>query len=370
MVTSKKLKIAVAIPTFNRLGKLKSAIASIEQQEFDRDKIELICCLSNSASSDGTTEYIASLRSDVIKFVSYNQIVLTGDDIAKDSGIHNRIRLSEIIPPEVEWVWFMGDDDYFTRKSSIACLANVLQKAGDSRISICHVSQARRSRSSGKVIQGNLLDLCNGIGFHEMLGWMSSLVIRSDIFKSYAPVMQRFPKSAYAHSGAFLELAADQQALFVDMPWVDTQDNYQTEESIKRWTAENMGERYFYVVDGIISQFERGVLTGKLKPAFWRYHTYSLWDRYAAFLIGRAVNTGMLDETDLGHWERIRKIADTLDDPVFAKLFLSWHGSLSKQIRDTLKMQKVLLEAKRELVDYFNQTNVGCYPMVELLEGL
>ena len=154
------------------------------------------------------------------------------------------------------------------------------------------------------------------------------------------------------------------------MPWVETQDETQTEESIKRWAAENMGERYFYVVDCVLSQFEQGILKHKLKPVFYRYHTYSLWDRYASFLVAKALNTGELTEVDVAHWERIRKIADTLSDPVFAKLYLAWHGSLSKQIRDVLKMQRVLMEAKQELVNYHRRIGVGCYPAQELLEGL
>ena len=371
MVTSKKLKIAVAIPTFNRLDRLKNAIASIEQQEFDTETVELVCCLCNSASYDGTTEYLSSLQDGKVKFVRNNQVLFAPEVANKESGPTNWLRLTEVVPADVDWVWFMGDDDYLTRKTVIAGLAAILAQTSDERLAICHVSQARRSRGTGKVVRGQLLDLCNRLGFHEMLGWMSSLVMRVNVFKRFMPIAkQHYSESAYGQSAAFLELCAHRDALFIDAKWVDTQDDQQTEESIKRWAEVNMGERYFYVVDGVLSQFERGILRGKLKPTFYRYHTYSLWDRYASFLIARAVNTGELGEVDLAHWERIRKIADTLDDPVFVKLFLAWHGSLSKQIRDILRMQKVLVEAKRDLVGYHQRINVGCYPFYELLEDL
>jgi hypothetical protein len=49
-----KLKIAIAIPTFNRLEKLKVALRHIEAQELD-DRFELFCVISNIASMDGTT---------------------------------------------------------------------------------------------------------------------------------------------------------------------------------------------------------------------------------------------------------------------------------------------------------------------------
>jgi glycosyltransferase involved in cell wall biosynthesis len=366
-----KFVIAVAIPTFNRVEKLKNAIFAIEQQDFDTQRVELLCCISNSASFDGTTEYIDSLQDGKIKFVVNNSVVFAPEVANKESGYHNWNTLTSIVPAHVDWVWFMGDDDYLMSKSAIRGLASILEQTDDPSLKIIHVSQARRSRGSGKVVRGKLLELCNRLGFHEMLGWMSSLVIRTDVFKRFMPlVKEHYPETAYGHSAAFLELCTEHDALFVDAKWVDTQDDRQTDDAIKRWAEVNTGERYFYVVDGVLSQVERGIIQRKLKPVFYRYHTYSLWDRYAAFLIGRAVNSGELPDVDIGHWERVRKIADTLDDPVFAKLYLAWHGSISKQIRDILRMQKVLVEAKRGLVDYHNQINLGCYPAQELLEGL
>ena len=52
----KKLKFIVAIPTFNRVLKLKEAINSVLEQEFDN--IELKILISNSFSTDGTYQYL------------------------------------------------------------------------------------------------------------------------------------------------------------------------------------------------------------------------------------------------------------------------------------------------------------------------
>lgn len=368
MKKKRKIEIAVAIPTFNRLEKLKAAIASIERQRFDDSRIKLICCLANSASYDGTAEYIKSLKKSSLTFISFNKLVLSGEEVFKDSGHHNRIQLAEIIPKTVDWVWFLGDDDYFVHDQVISSLAEVIERSEDLDPSLIHISQARRSRRTGQVIHGRLIELCNSLGFHEMLGWMSSLVMKTEVFKNYPGLASRYPNSAYGHSAVFLELCASKSALFVDVAWVDTQDEVQTEESIQRWALENMGERYFYVVDGILLQFEEGIIQQRLKPAFYRYHTYSLWDRYANFLVVRALNTGKLTAEDLQHWDRIRKIADTLDDPVFAKLYLSWHSSLSSQIRDILKYQTLLIDARNGLAEYVNRLSGGCYPAYELLE--
>jgi len=363
-------KIAVAIPTFNRLDRLKNAIKSIELQEFDRTTIDLLCCLSNSASHDGTTEYIDSLKSDRIRFVAHNQVVFPKETANRDSGYTNWKNLTDVVPDDVDWVWFMGDDDYLTRKSAISALSKIIDEHDDEHLQIIHVSQARRSRATGTVIRGNLLDLCNRFGFHEMLGWMSSLVMRTHIFKRFISVTASYYlSSAYGHSAAFLELCVDKEALFIDRPWVDTQDERQTEDSIKRWAETNTGERYFYVVDGVISQFERKIITKPLKPVFYRYHTYSLWDRYVSFLISRAINAEAISDTDHSHWNRVRKIADTLDDPLFVKLYLAWHGSIYRYAADIVSRNRALIEAKKQLIAYHQSINLGCYPSQELLLG-
>jgi abequosyltransferase len=361
-------KIAVAIPTFNRLDRLKNAIKSIELQEFDRTTIDLLCCLSNSASYDGTTEYIASLKSDRIDFVMHNQVVFPKETASQDRGHTNWKNLTDIVPDDVDWVWFMGDDDYLTRKSAISALSEIIDRHDDEHLQIIHVSQARRSRATGTVIRGNLLDLCNRFGFHEMLGWISSLVIKTSVFKNFVKIMlHHYHESAYGQSSAILELCVNNDALFIDMPWVDTQDERQTEESIKRWQDDSMGERYLYVVDGVVSQFERKIITKPLKPVFYRYHTYSLWDRYVSFLVSRAINAEVISDTDHSHWNRVRKIADTLDDPLFVKLYLAWHGSIYRYATDIVNRNRALIEAKKQLIAYHQSINLGCYPSQELL---
>ena len=52
----KKLKFIVAIPTFNRVLKLKEAINSVLEQEFDNRELKIL--ISNSFSTDGTYQYL------------------------------------------------------------------------------------------------------------------------------------------------------------------------------------------------------------------------------------------------------------------------------------------------------------------------
>ena len=50
------MKIAFAIPTYNRVEKLKVLINSILEQDFDDAAAEVFCCISNSCSTDAASE--------------------------------------------------------------------------------------------------------------------------------------------------------------------------------------------------------------------------------------------------------------------------------------------------------------------------
>jgi len=362
------LKIAVAIPTFNRLSYLKNAVRSIEDQVFDTEQVELYCVIANSASYDGTTEYLESLESGTARYILHNEVSFTKEEGNAKSGQTNWSRVAAAVPSDVEWVWFMGDDDHLICKNAISKLAQAIHQHQSSSLAVVHVAQARRSRRSGLVLSGKLIDLCNSLGFHEMLGWMSGLIIRGDIFKCFIDVgSMHYAESAYSHSAALLELASSDDALFLDVDWVDTQDDQQTTESIQRWAEANVGERYFYVVDGVLSQFERGILTKKLKPVFYRYHTYSLWDRYACYLIERVLKSGTMTEAESQHWTRVSRIAATIDDPVFVKMFLAWHRAVTLQFQCVIQAQRQLKDQMNALVEYYNQMASVCYDSEELL---
>ena len=52
-----KIKLAIAVPTYNRLEKLKILLSSIDSQSFC-ENLELSLFISNIASTDGTTEFL------------------------------------------------------------------------------------------------------------------------------------------------------------------------------------------------------------------------------------------------------------------------------------------------------------------------
>ena len=281
------MKIVIAIPTLNRCEKLKRNIDSIYKQVIP-DGIQLKLAVSNSASTDNTAQFLRELSSHRLDTSIFNQQTgWTGGNYGYLAGI---------IPDDADWVWFMGDDDYLPTEDIIENVSKfLLQASNNKEFALLHACQARRSTGSGKIIEDNLLNLCNRLGYIEMLGWISSLIVKKDCF---VKVMKKIDArvqlardepllsqshSAFFHSSYFLQDLFDQKAAFIDLPLVEPQDEKMTEATRARWHHENMSERYIYIMDDLERLAASGVPLQKLSKDFFRYHEYSLWDRFMLY---------------------------------------------------------------------------------------
>jgi len=315
------MKIVIAIPTFNRCEKLKRNIESIDKQIIP-DGVELSLAISNSASTDNTQQFLTELSAHRDNTFLFNQQTeWTGGNYGY---------LESVIPEQTDWVWYMGDDDYFPEKTSIASMCEFLKKNdSDQDFIFVHACQAQRSRSSGQVFKADVLDLCNEFGYIEMLGWISSIVMRAKPFKNAlrkidkrVQVARTEPllgnsQSAFFHSSYFLEEIYHKKGAFIDLPFIEPQDESMTEETRQRWQNENMGERYIYVVDDLIRLREMGLPLTNLPSQFFRYHKYHLWDRFLIYQLSTLEAFGQGNKTDLvevsmqrfaKNWERILEI--------------------------------------------------------------
>ena len=326
------MKIVIAIPTFNRCQKLKRNIDSIDKQIIP-DGVELSLAISNSASTDSTREFLRELsarRSNT--FLFNQQTEWTGGNYGY---------LESIIPEQADWVWYMGDDDYFPEETSLTSMCEFLKKNdSDQDFVFVHACQAQRSTSSGQIFKADVLNLCNKFGYIEMLGWISSIVMRAQPFRNAlrkidkrVQVARTEPmlgnsQSAFFHSSYFLEEVYHKKGAFIDMPFVDPQDESMTEDTRQRWQNENMGERYIYVVDDLVRLRSIGLPLKNLQQSFFKYHRYHLWDRFVTHQLSTLEAFGRGAKTDLvsvsvqrfaKNWERILEIIPFIGDTVSQK---------------------------------------------------
>ena len=249
------MHLTIAIPTFNRCDYLRKNIEYFDKVQRP-DGVKLSLTISNSASEDGTEEFLKCLQEKRDDLYLFNERT---DWIGNNYGC-----LSDTIPADADWVWLMGDDDYIPQSDALVKLCEVLlknQKNDD--FGFVHACQAKRSRRSGKVITKSVLQLCNQFGYTEMLGWISSLVMRRKNLVSAlkktddrAQLARGEPAyenthSAFFQAGYFFEEIHWMLGAFIDLPLVEPQDEGMTEATRQRWHKENMGERYIYIMDDL-----------------------------------------------------------------------------------------------------------------------
>ena len=277
-----KLKLGIAIPTYNRLEKLKVLLNSIDNQILSKD-LDLSLFISNIASTDGTSEFLEEEVQKRYNLKVYNR--------PEDQTIKpNIFYLNKIISSDIEWVWFMGDDDKLSEKNSLQKVYECLKENSIHDLEFFCACEKRRSRNTSKVFIDKVFNLCNKFGYHEMLGWISGIILKKQTFQK---VFEDFAKSvntqyqnvddtitsAYPHSASILKYTHDKNGLFYDFGLVETQDKLQTTETQKRWVEENMLWRYFHVIDDIENLINQKILEpNSLNLSFFRYHTIFLWD--------------------------------------------------------------------------------------------
>ncbi len=98
------VKIAVLIPTKNRLSLLKRCISSVYQQTVYPDEVIIV----NDGSTDGTSEYLNEIKDIYKNFKIINKDKSGGVNSARNIGINLA---------NSDWVAFLDDDDEFLPKA-------------------------------------------------------------------------------------------------------------------------------------------------------------------------------------------------------------------------------------------------------------
>lgn len=263
--------------------------------------------------------------------------------------------------PDSEWVWTFGDDDKL-QPGALAFMLGRLAAAPES-LHFIHVSERKRSAGTGHTFTGRLFDLACSIGWLEMTGFITGNVTRGTWLAKCAEShnWDIYAESAYVQSCVLLETLRDEQAQFIDLPLIDTQEPQQSAQVLAQWQQERTAERYLYLDKALQSMMAQGILPAKLPAKFFRYVNYHLWDRHITYFLA-AVQAGAIWAPQ---WiARVKALADMLDDKTLAKGVndaLDQAVSLAHQRTDAarnLAMAESLMAAMHE------KHNAAIYPYV------
>ena len=205
-----KLKFIIAIPTFNRLLKLKEAVNSILQQKLDN--LELKIVISNSFSNDGTYQYLENLRKDSRFIISNKKETSPKDYLSQFINFRN---LAKSLPHDADWIWWLGDDDKMVSKNSLSLVVNKIKEFDCNDLHFVHACHPEKASKNRKVFKDNILNLCNTFGYHELLGWMSSIILKKSALKKilidstqnlhFIDTKDHSASSCFAHSASILK---------------------------------------------------------------------------------------------------------------------------------------------------------------------
>jgi len=350
------MSITFAIPTWNRASRLETCIRSIADQVSD-DRVRIL--VSDNASTDDTTQVLERLANEY-KCLEWRRRKEHGDYANNFRDIFTNPYLTG-----TEWTWMFGDDDML-RPGAVAFMLKHLETTPAQFI---HVAELKRTSGTNHLIHGSMLDLCNTFGWIEMTGFITCNVVRSKhLVKAFqTPRWRTYAKSAFAQSAALLEQLRAEPCAFMDIPLIESQDAEQTAETGERWKADRIGERYLLIADALEVMYEDGILTKKVKPAFFRYLVYGMWDRFLTSFIVDYLDHQYLWTDDA--WHRTIKMASFIKpaeeadqiirDIEAARGLSTLHNYLSKELNGIAD----------ELRRIFERHNTAIYPYTYMLSA-
>lgn len=115
-------RIGVLIPTFNRRAYVETALSSVLRQTYARLEVIVI----DNGSSDGTAEYMASVRDERVRYV------VNSHDLGLAGSVNEGIgRFSA----DVQWCTVLCDDDSLDPEFVERCLAAIREREAKSVVS-------------------------------------------------------------------------------------------------------------------------------------------------------------------------------------------------------------------------------------------
>jgi glycosyltransferase involved in cell wall biosynthesis len=181
--------LSIAIPTYNRLTYLDKSLSRMES--FPKiNNLQINYCISASGCSDGTRDYLSKIHEK-------NYYI----NIKKSKRTRwNWIYLKKLIPKETDWVWLFGDDDIILHSDGWLPIQKLIETANNNNADIISIPQSKRILKE-EIHIDTLINLSVRFGMHEILGWMTSIIMRRSVFINFLNFMQIRFRNVYTDRG-------------------------------------------------------------------------------------------------------------------------------------------------------------------------
>lgn len=185
------INLSIAIPTRNRLEQLKNTLLHMESLSKIND-LNINYCISAASCNDGTQDYLKTISKSKDNF----HINIKPSHRTR----WNWVYLSRIIPSEADWVWLFGDDDIILHEDGWLPVKKLIDLAEINGANIISIPQSKRVNIEEIHIE-SLINLSSRFGLHEILGWMTSIIMRRSVFIKLMNSMKERFRSVYTDKG-------------------------------------------------------------------------------------------------------------------------------------------------------------------------
>lgn len=185
------INLSIAIPTLNRLRYLQKTLCHMELFSGIND-LNVNYCISAASCIDGTQDYLKLMAE------SKNNFHINIKPSSRTRW--NWIYLSKLIPSDADWVWLFGDDDIILHEDGWLPVKKLIDLAEINDADIISIPQSKRVNVEEIHIE-SLINLSSRFGVHEILGWMTSIIMRRSVFINLMSSMKERFRSVYTDKG-------------------------------------------------------------------------------------------------------------------------------------------------------------------------
>jgi glycosyltransferase involved in cell wall biosynthesis len=349
-------KLCFGIPTWNRGVKLERCIRTMIQQIMETNSArEVGIFVSDNCSDDSTPLVLSKLSMEFPGIVEvYRRLVHS------TNGHDNFEEVFRRTPSE--YIWIFGDDDVLLPGG----LNTVLSVIKNNQPALIHAGHGWFKPHSLGVYGGTVISFANRMGYNQFVGWITAIILRRDVAHNMVSVPQwpTYKECAFPQTCGVLHAAAYLPAIVIDHAIVEPMEA-QTREDMERWAKGNTAWRYVMLIDSMKLLFESGRLREKLKPGFFKYLNYYLWDRFIVNMIASHVSDKPWPDKG---WDNILLIAEMIDDQDIAKRIRSSVYSARKLCETRTNLKAQLAGLDQCLANIANETNKPVLPLAGFLE--
>ena len=337
-------KLRFQIRSWNRAKKLEICIRRIAEEVVKIGKQdECVIFVIDNHSSDETPKVLKKLKKEIPFLLTYRY--------PKWCTVEEVLPIPEEIlkKVEAEFVWLWGDDDILLH-DTLPIVWKVLTSEEAKNCAIIHAGHGWLKPHSYKVYHGTVIEFCNLMGFAQFIGWLTSIIFGKSLIEKFinnlaeleilndlCPYTSNFLKTAFPHVLFSLYFSAYEPAIVIDYPIAEPMEPQKAEDA-ERWEKENIGWRYFLFAKEVKRLYDIGIFKEKLKPRFFKYHSFYLWDRFLSEMIASRLGLYTRNPRRDEGWQIILDMADMIDDQ-----------GVAKQIRTSVYLAKGLTREYQHL---------------------